>query len=175
MGTVEGAGEYVSGASVVLTAKPADGWTFKWFVINGQQTDKNPYSFTAGEDDVIVECSFYVSMENYLRGSVDFDIPERALNVIRIDRGVVAGSDVKEMEQKTLDLCYADMLMWITTTASTVQGAKESDSGWSHQGESKTLSINDKKRLEDRAFSIYQKYNDGKWVNTKKIRITNLW
>lgn len=174
-GTVSGGGEYSPSEAVTLTAVPGDGWSFKYFIVSGDERRENPLSLVAENEDMTVEACFYVSIEDYLSGLVDFDIPEKALNSIRIDRNVKKGADVNDVDRQTLDLCYADILMWATTTPSTIQGAKESDNGWSHQDESKTLSINDKKRLEERALSIYRKYDDAKGDDVNIMKIVNLW
>lgn len=175
MGAVSGLGEYHPGATIVLSAVPSEGWLFKQFIIDGLVLKSNPYEFIAESHDINIECDFYVSVEDYLRGSVEFDLPDRALNVIRIDRGIPPSVDVNDVDPIILELCYADVLMWITTTPSTVQGAKDSDNGWSHQEESKTLSVNDKRRLENRASAIYRKYNDSKGLMAKTVTIINLW
>ena len=173
-GTVGGEGSYKEGDPVELLANPGDGWKFKYFQLADGKKESSPYVFIASSVDVVIKAIFYVSVEDYLRGKVDFDIPDGALNSIFIDRGIKCGEDVAHVEKKILDLCYADILMWATTTSSTVQGARESDNGWAHQDESKTLSVNDKKRLEERALSIYRDYGDPMGRSAGKIKIISM-
>ena len=45
MGTVTGAGVYNEGATVTLTATPAEGYNFVAWVINGDTVTNNPYTF----------------------------------------------------------------------------------------------------------------------------------
>ncbi len=57
-GTVAGAGVYEEGASVTLTATPADGYKFvNWTVAGAEVSTANPYTFTA-EADVTVTANF---------------------------------------------------------------------------------------------------------------------
>ena len=174
-GTVEGGGEHPQGSIITLTALPDVGWDFKKFDIDGSEVTANPFSFPAGIDNKVIAAKFYVTIEGYLRGLVDFDVPDSALNSIMFDRGISMGDDASDIDKRTRDLCYADVLMWGTTTASTIQGESESDNGWSHTATSRTLSINDKRRLEERAMSIYNKYSDAKGENVKSVKIVNLW
>ncbi len=174
-GTVNGGGEYEAGTTATITATPVNGYTFKYFKTKEGETKTNPLVIEIKGDttDLIIEAVFYVTIEDYLRGQVDFEISDAALTAIKLDRGVKFSQDVTELDAKTKDLCYADVLMWATTTASTIQGEKDSDNGWSHQASSKTLSINDKKRLEERAIQIYKRYNDTKaniTTNTISLR-----
>ena len=57
-GTVTGAGVYEEGATVTLTATPADGYNFKnWTVSGAEVSAENPYIFTATAD-VTVTANF---------------------------------------------------------------------------------------------------------------------
>ena len=57
-GTVTGAGVYEEGATVTLTATPADGYNFKnWTVSSAEVSAENPYIFTATAD-VTVTANF---------------------------------------------------------------------------------------------------------------------
>lgn len=57
-GTVTGAGVYEEGATVTLTASPADGYNFKnWTVSGAEVSAENPYIFTATAD-VTVTANF---------------------------------------------------------------------------------------------------------------------
>lgn len=177
-GTVTGGGVYQAGETATLTATPISGYRFKYFLIGDNPVKDNPLKIeiTDSTPDIAVTGVFYVSIEDYLRGRVDFDIPDSVFVPIQMDRGVSHGQDVSELDSRTVELCYADLLMWATTTASMIQGESESDNGWSHQAQSKTLSINDKKRLEDRAIQIYRQYNDPKSLTgISTTRLKPIW
>lgn len=156
---------------VILTALPSDAWSFKYFSISGVQKTDNPIDVDKIIEDV--EVIFYVSIEDYLRGLVGFDVNETTLNSIRINRNIKKGSDISELSEKDKDLAYADLLMWASTNPSSYTGSKSSDGGWTQTEASKTLTVSDKKSFRDMAMDIYKRYGDSRY--TSKIRIVNLW
>lgn len=168
-GTVVGGGEHSSGEEVTLTAKPVLPNRFKSFSTGGQEVDENPFSFTAGDDDVTVGVSFYTTIEDYLINQVGFPVTDGALNNIRIRRSIPYGADVSSLPERTLDLAYADVLMWGANSPTTVTGAKDSDGGWSHQDESRTMAITDKRLMRSTAMDIYKKWGDEMYSSTLKF------
>lgn len=132
---------------------------------------ENPYTLSNIEGKTVIS-TFYVTLEDYLRGLVDFDVSEQALNSIRMYRGIKKGADVSELSQRTRDLAYADLLMWASTSPSSYTGGKDSDGGWSHTESSKTITVSDKKRFESMAKAIYKLYQDRRY--TSSIRIVSL-
>lgn len=172
VGTVTGQGEYESGSLVTLTAVPGDGNTFRSFVQDGKEILDNPYTFEAGLLDVTIQAAFFTTIEDYLTSSVGYPVTAGALNNIRIKRGIAYHQDVSELSERTLELAYADVLMWGANSPTTVTGAKESDGGWSHQAESRTMAITDKRMMRSTANDIYKKYNDAAY--TSSIRFVGL-
>lgn len=157
--------------SVILTALPSDAWSFKYFSISGVQKTDNPIEVDKTIEDV--EAIFYVSIEDYLKGMVGFDVPTSTINSIRINREITKGSDVAELSDKDKDLAYADLLMWASTNPSSYTGSKQSDGGWTQTEASKTLNASDKKSFRSMAMDIYKRYGDRRY--TPKVRIRNLW
>ena len=157
--------------SVILTALPSDAWSFKYFSISGVQKTDNPIEVDKTIEDV--EVIFYVSIEDYLKGMVGFDVPTSTINSIRINREITKGSDVAELSDKDKDLAYADLLMWASTNPSSYTGSKQSDGGWTQTEASKTLNASDKKSFRSMAMDIYKRYGDRRY--TPKVRIRNLW
>ncbi len=155
--------------SATLTAIPNENWTFKHFLIGNTANTENPISVTVTE----VTAVFYISIEDYLKGLVGFDVTESVLNSIRIYREIKKGTDVTELSTKERDLLYADLLMWASTSPTSYTGTKEADGGWSKTEANKTISVTDKKRFENLAMSIYKKYLDRKY--NPSIKIVNLW
>lgn len=173
-GSVTGDGTYETGTQVSISAIPDESNSFKCFRDGENTITDNPYIFIAGDDAVKeVTAVFYVSFEDYLRGQVAFDIPDSALNSIRINRKITKGEDVSELSSRTLRLAYADVLYWAGTMPSNITAAKDSDGGWSHQDEAKTLSITDKEGLRKEASNIYRQYGESKYTST--VTIVNLW
>lgn len=156
---------------VILTALPSDAWSFKYFSISGVQKTDNPIEVDKTIEDV--EVIFYVSIEDYLKGMVGFDVPASTINSIRINREITKGSDVAELSDKDKDLAYADLLMWASTNPSSYTGSKQSDGGWTQTEASKTLNASDKKSFRSMAMDIYKRYGDRRY--TPKVRIRNLW
>lgn len=115
-----------------------------------------------------------MTIEEYLKGRVGFDITDQAISTILLDREINAGAEVGDLTQKQKDLAYADMLMWGATRPSSYTGSKDSDGGWSRTEASSTLLKSDKERFAAIANEIYIKYNDPKRAKSK-IKIVNLY
>lgn len=158
--------------STILTAIPEEHWTFKHFLYNDQIISETTYTFEAKEDDS-VKAVFYVTIEDYLCGKVGFDVSESALNSIRVFREIPKHKDVSELNLRSKELVYADLLMWAATSPTSYTGSKDSDGGWNHTEASKTISVTDKKRFEKEAKAIYKKYQDRNY--SASIKIKNLW
>lgn len=113
-----------------------------------------------------------ITIEEYLRGKVGFEVSDSTLTSILIDRAIPEQTDVCDISVKNRELAYADLLMWGATNPTSYSGSKEADGGWSHTEGSKTISVSDKNRWASMANSIYEKYDDN---NLKpRIRIFNL-
>lgn len=169
-GTVD---KVVDGNTTTLTAKPSEGWNFKYYKIGSDEIKDNPYSFEAvGEVEVLA--AFYMSIVSYLKGKVGFDVPELTINAILIDREVDSTADIDELPRRTKDLLFADVLMYGTTLPTNYSGVKDSDGGWTHTGETSTIQKADKERWYAKAQKIYSLYNDPKKAKSG-IRIINLW
>jgi len=156
-GVVTGAGIHSMGDEVSLVATPS---SFSRFLRGEEVIVANPYVFEAPDSDVVISAVFICTLESYLRGRVGFELPDAALMGIRIDRGLAIGLDVTTLSTQTKELCLADALMYGVNSPSQVQGAKDSDNGWSHQEASGTLSITDKRLIRTQANAIYKKYGE---------------
>ncbi len=154
-GIVTGAGEHSMGDVVTLSATES---SFNHFLLDNKVITTNPYIFDAPDSDVSLIAVFIVTIESYLRASVGFEISDAALMKIRVDRGIALGTDATKMDVMTKELAYADLLMIGVNAPSQIQGAKDSDNGWSHQSGSSTLSITDKRLMREQANAIYRKY-----------------
>lgn len=156
-GVVTGAGIHSMGDEVTLTASTS---SFSHFLRDEEVIVENPYVFEAPDSDVVISAVFIVTLEAYLKASVGFNLPDAALMKIRIDRGLQIGLDVSTLSTQVRELCFADCLMYGVNSPSQVQGAKDSDNGWSHQEASGTLSITDKRLIRTQANAIYKKYGE---------------
>jgi len=156
-GVVTGAGTHSMGDEVTLTASTS---SFSYFLRGEEVIVANPYVFEAPDSDVVISAVFIVTLEAYLKASVGYLLPDAALMKIRVDRGLAIGLDVSTLSTQTRELAFADALMYGVNSPSQVQGAKDSDNGWSHQEASGTLSITDKRLIRTQANAIYKKYGE---------------
>lgn len=72
----------VESNSTTLTATPEDSWKFKHFICDNEKITDNPLTLTVTSETEITAV-FYVTIEDYLRGLVGFDVPDTVLNSIR--------------------------------------------------------------------------------------------
>lgn len=147
----------VSGQNTTYTATPEFGYLFKYFTYGGNNYTDNPITVDTSTD---ISVTFYFPLVAYLKGLVGFDIPDDSLNVILLKRNVHGNDDVVNIDVKTKDLLYADVLMYGTSIPSSYGGEEDSDNGWTHKESSRTVTTSDKKRWDALAKIIYQKYRD---------------
>lgn len=173
--TIKGSGtvdKVVDGISITLTATPNNEWSFKYFLIGSDTVTDNPY--TSDFIDIAeVIATFYMSIESYLKGKIGFVITDSAISAILTDRGIEANADINDLTEKQRELLYADVLIWGATLPTTYSGAKDSDGGWTHTGETSTIQQGDKTRFENIANAIYAKYNDKRKAKSE-IKLINL-
>lgn len=110
------------------------------------------------------------TIETWLRGMVDYDIPDATIMAILFNNGVSQGTLVSETSEKERDLCLADLLMWLSSSSVSSSGEYISDNGWSHQKSAKQ--VVDRNGLIKRAQELYAKWDSDKTntaVGTKII------
>lgn len=173
-GSTSGAGTYSNGDRVSVKATPVPGNAFMFWQRNNITVTDNPYVFQVNDNfDVELKAIFFVTIESYLRASVGFQVPDATLTKIRIDRGIKHNENIQNVSEMLRELSYADLLMWGANSPSEVQGAKNSDFGWSSQEASSTMSITDKKRMSAEAKAIYRRYNDK--VSAPSIKMISIF
>ena len=80
-----------------------------------------------------------LTLDQYLKGKVDYDIPEAALLSIMADRGINPGTPLTNVTEKDKDLSLADLYMWLASSSVSSTGEYESDGGWQHQRSTKNV------------------------------------
>lgn len=110
------------------------------------------------------------NIETWLRGKVDYDIPDVTIMAILFDNEVAQGTDVSCTTEKQRDLCLADLLMWLSSSSATTSGERISDGGWSHQKASKQ--VVDRAEHIKRAQGLYKKWNSDKANSAVGHKIT---
>lgn len=110
------------------------------------------------------------TIETWLKGKVDFDVPSSAIMAILFDNGVVQGTPMQSTSEKQRDLCLADLLMWLSSSSTSSTGEYISDNGWSHQKSAKQ--VVDRAGLIKRAQDLYAKWNSDKAKTAVGTKIT---
>jgi len=110
------------------------------------------------------------TIETWLRGKVDFDVPSTAIMAILFDNEVANGACMRDVSEKQRDLCLADLLMWLSSSSTASSGEMISDNGWSHQKSNKQ--VVDRAGLIRRAQELYAKWNSDKAKTAIGTKIT---
>lgn len=147
--------------SVRLTAEPVDGFDFKHYILNGEEIPQREYIFPEPSGDVSVSAVFYESVNSYLQGCAPFDISGFIPGVLR-GRGISYREDISVLDDRTLELCEADLYLRMARLPSSIHHEKDADDGWSHDGGSIAISDNYRSMLTADALTIYNKYDDPK-------------
>lgn len=109
------------------------------------------------------------TIETWLRGMVDFDIPDATLMAILFNNSVTTGTAVSSTSEMERDLCLADLLMWLSSSSTASTGEYISDGGWSHQKSNKQVA--NRAGLVKRAHDLYAKWDSDKAITAVGSRI----
>lgn len=101
-----------------------------------------------------------LTLEEYLRGKVCYEIPDNALRSILANRNIAPNSLLDELSIRDRELSTADLYMWCVGTPSVTGTIKDADGGWSHQEGGVHTSSADKKHFRKMANAIYRKYGE---------------
>jgi len=148
----------VSGSNITYTAVPSKGYSLKYWSTATENYADNP--LTVENSVEIVSVTFYYSILEYLKSMVAFEVPDTTLYSLLSKRGVSPQADIVDLDDKTKDLLYADVLIWGSTIPSTYGSVVDSDGGWTHQEGASTINAADKKRFESIANDIYRRYGE---------------
>lgn len=110
------------------------------------------------------------TIEQWLIGMVDFNIPEATLKAILFNNEVQEGTPVTGVDERERDLCLADLLMWLSSSSTATSGEYISDGGWQHQ--KSTKNVFDRSSLAARAKALYQKWGSDKAESAVVSKIT---
>lgn len=101
-----------------------------------------------------------MTIEQFLRGLVDFNVSDSTLASILYLRQVVMGTDVECVSEKQRDLCLADLYVYMSNSSTITSGEYESDGGWQHR--SAAQNVTNRSELRKMAKDIYRKWGDPK-------------
>lgn len=110
------------------------------------------------------------TIETWLKGMVDFDVPSATIMAILFNNEVMQGVPMSDTTQKQRDLCLADLLMWLSSSSVASSGEYISDNGWSHQKSNKQ--VVDRSGLIKRAQELYAKWDSDKAKTAVGSKIT---
>lgn len=110
------------------------------------------------------------TIETWLKGMVDFDVPSATIMAILFNNEVAQGTPMQDTSEKQRDLCLADLLMWLSSSSISSAGEMISDNGWSHQKSAKQ--VVDRNGLIKRAQKLYAKWDSDKAKTAVGAKIT---
>ena len=124
-----------------------------------------------------------LTVEEYLRGVTAYEIPENAMTVAMMRRGLCRTASASELLKavdknglevglKALELATADIYMWCASAPSVKNDTEDSDGGWKHKEGGWQTSAYDKRQLRQLAKDLYEKWGETVNVNSK-MRILN--
>lgn len=125
-----------------------------------------------------MSCTAEMTIEQYLRGRVYYDIPDETLRSILLDREISEGtlvmdlSDDADERKKLRDLCLADVYMYCASLPSTRNNSSEADGQWKSEEGGYQRSAYDSRQLRAMANDIYEKY--GETVQGQKIKLVSI-
>lgn len=110
------------------------------------------------------------TIEQWLVGMVDFNVPEATIKAILFNNEVTEGASASDVDERERDLCLADLLMWLSSSSTATSGEYISDGGWQHQKANKV--VVDRAGLISRAKELYKKWNSEKADSVVGSKIT---
>ena len=111
-----------------------------------------------------------LTLEDYLYGCVNVDVPREAIVRICLDREVDMHEEAYNIEKSVRDLCKADLLVWMVLGVSRRGSVSDTDNGWTHSDGGYTFTEADKKYFLKIADAIYEE-NDEATVGKIKAKI----
>lgn len=112
------------------------------------------------------------TMEDYLCGCVNIDVPKDVILRILLERDVDICENVINIEKEVRDLCKADLYVWMCMGVSRKNTVADADNGWSHSDGGYVISSEDKKLFLKMANAIYEK-NGEKTVGKVTAKVTS--
>lgn len=102
-----------------------------------------------------------LTIEMWLEGMVDYNVPDATLRAITYNNGVAPDTEMPRVSEKQKDLCLADLYMWLATSSSSSTGEYISDGGWQHTKAAKN--VVDRGGLRAMALALYKKWGSDKF------------
>lgn len=100
------------------------------------------------------------SIIDYLSGLTGFCFDKAVLNRIALERGVLNVTSFEELDEKTRDLLYADVLLAAYLSPTSSASITKQHGAFTQTVGSQT--INDRKGIYNILIALYRKWNDAK-------------
>lgn len=170
-GIINGVGIYPAGREVEIEAIPASFMRFRHWQYEDEIIEENPYVFIALEKEMNFIAIFYMTIEDWLKGMIGYQVTDASIFAAETNRGIVFGSDALVVTEKQRELALADLITIICQMPSTT-GTEDAMGDWKHK--TSGSSVGSIAVLMKRANAIYAKYNanpNGLFIKDK----TQLW
>lgn len=105
-------------------------------------------------------CNKKYTIEMWLKGMVDYPVPESAMMAILFNNNVEGDSYVEQVPEKQRELCLADLYLWLASSSTTSSAESVSDNGWSHHKAIRNVA--DRRGLRVKAKQLYAKWGSEK-------------
>lgn len=114
------------------------------------------------------------TIEQWLTGMVDYNVPESTVKAILFNNGISVGTEAAQVCERGRDLSLADLYMWLVASSSSSSGEYVSDGGWQLKKANKV--VVDRGELRARAVALYKKWDSPKAASAEnKVKMKNLY
>lgn len=114
-----------------------------------------------------------MTIEQYLRGKVDFNLAAETVQAILLDRGIAEGSAMTSVTEKQRDLALADLYMFLSTSSVSSSSSYDSDGGWQKHRSNKNVA--NRAAFADLARKLYEKWGEVPAAATGKVTMKPLY
>lgn len=114
------------------------------------------------------------TLKDWLKGMVaDFDISDESLKAVMFNNGADMATEMTDVDERTKDLCLADIYMSLATSSSKTGSVYDSDGGW--QKGRATKNVVDRGWFRDQANRLYKKWGSNKASDYGRLTMKNLF
>lgn len=114
-----------------------------------------------------------MTISEYLRGLIYFEVTDETINSIKYDRGVQEKEFIEDLTEKEKDLCKADLYIFAATSPSTKGSVEDVNGVWKHKDGGSTMAGGEAKKLIYLANRLYAKWGESQY-GTSGIKIQSM-
>ncbi len=101
-----------------------------------------------------------MTISEYLRGLLYFEVADDTINSIKYDRGVQDKEYIEDLTEKEKDLCKADLYIFAATSPSTKGSVEDVNGVWKHKDGGSTMASGEQKKFINLANRLYAKWGE---------------